>query len=84
MKLVLSQLIDAWFEIDSVQHVFADHFRSNFRCEKLLTSLHFDHQQIPMIEGFITMLRRRCFHRIVRRRLDAPRWRTATGSTVRS
>ena len=78
MKIALKQLIDEWIGFEGVQHVFADHFRTNTRCENLLTGLLFDRQPISMTERACTLLQQRCLHWIVRRRLDASKWTTTT------
>ena len=41
MKLSLTQLLNEWILGNEVQHVFADHFRGNERCKRLLDSLVF-------------------------------------------
>ena len=50
MKLSLTQLLNAWIHGTEVQHVFADHFRSNERCKRLLDRLVFASQEIPLLE----------------------------------
>jgi RimJ/RimL family protein N-acetyltransferase len=74
MKIALKQLINEWIGSNGVQHVFADHFRSNTRCERLLTGLEFDRQPISMVERARSVLQLRCLRWIIRRRLDAPKW----------
>lgn len=76
MKWALKQLVTEWISVGRVQHVFADHFRTNARCENLLTGLSFDRQHVSMVEQVRTVLQQRCLRWIVRRRLDAPKWTT--------
>lgn len=75
MKIALKHLLDQWIGVDDVHHVFADHFRTNVRCEALLTGLLFDRQAIPILERLRTIVQQRCLQWIIRRRLDADRWR---------
>ena len=83
MKSALTVLINQWMENGSVQHVFADHFRRNSRCERLLTGLQFDHQPISALERLYTVLQQQCFHWIIRRRLDASEWtQTRTANSM--
>lgn len=77
MKIALKQLINEWIGSNGVHHVFADHFRKNARCERLLTGLYFERQNISMIERACTVLQQRCLQWIIRRRLDAPKWSLA-------
>ena len=83
MKFALTQLINEWIGSNGVHHVFADHFRKNARCERLLTGLHFELQNIPMIERACTVLQQRCLQWINRRRLDAPNWPLATNRNAK-
>jgi RimJ/RimL family protein N-acetyltransferase len=80
MKIALTQLINEWIGSSGVHHVFADHFRTNARCERLLTGLQFERQNISMIERACTVLQQRCFQWIIRRRLDAPKWTLANNA----
>jgi RimJ/RimL family protein N-acetyltransferase len=80
MKIALTQLINEWIGSGGVHHVFAEHFRTNARCERLLTGLYFERQDISVIERACTVLQQRCLQWIIRRRLDAPKWTLATNA----
>lgn len=80
MKIALTQLINEWISSNGVHHVFADHFRTNVRCERLLTGLQFEHQNISVFERACTVLQHRCLHWIIRRRLDASKWTLTTNA----
>jgi len=82
MKSVLKQLINEWIGSNGVQYVFADHFRTNARCERLLTGLQFERQNISIVERACTVLQQRCLQWIIRRRLDAPNWSLATDANA--
>lgn len=73
-RFALTELINGWIFESNVQHVFADHFRKNQRCRKLLNRLGFITQKIPLSERISNALQQKCLQWIVRRRLDAKTW----------
>ena len=75
MKFSLTQLLNEWILGTEVQHVFADHFRGNERCKRLLDRLVFVSQEIPLLERLTTAYQQRSLHWVVRRRLDASTWK---------
>ena len=75
MKLSLTQLLNAWIHGTEVQHVFADHFRGNERCKRLLDNLAFIFQEIPLLERLTTAYQQRSLKWVVRRRMDAITWK---------
>ena len=75
MKVALTQLLNEWVNRAEIQHVFADHFRKNSRCKRLLDRLGFSSQEIPLMERLSTACRMRCLQWVVRRRMDASVWR---------
>lgn len=75
MRLSMTQLLNEWIMGTEVQHVFADHFRSNERCKRLLDRLVFASQEIPLLERLTTAYQQRSLQWVVRRRLDASTWK---------
>lgn len=75
MKESLTRLLDEWILGLKIHHVFADHFRGNVRCRRLLDSLAFISQEIPMLERLTCAYQQHCLHWVVRRRLDADTWK---------
>ena len=84
MRFALTQLLNQWiFELE-IQHVFAEYFRTNLRCERLLDRLAFATQEIPIVERLSTAWQLSCFQWVVRRRLDAETWKLQDSSSISS
>jgi RimJ/RimL family protein N-acetyltransferase len=81
MRFALTHLLNQWiFELE-IQHVFAEYFRTNLRCARLLDRLAFATQEIPIVERLSTAWQLRCLQWVVRRRLDAETWKLQDGSS---
>jgi RimJ/RimL family protein N-acetyltransferase len=74
MCAALTQLFSRFFIVDGVAHVFADCFRGNRRCIRLMDKLGFVPNGIPLHLRAVLAYSNRCFHWIKRFRLDAEKW----------
>ena len=74
MAAALSSLFDGLLSVDNVQHVFADCFRDNLRCKRLLSKLGFVPNAILIHHRIIIAAAMRCLHWIDRYRLDRNTW----------
>ncbi len=84
MKQSLTQLLNEWIFGMEVQHVFADHFRGNERCKRLLDRLVFVSQGIPLLERLTTAYQQQSLQWIVRRRLDASTWKGVSSEQLQA
>lgn len=80
MCVALTDLFNQFFTQDGVAHVFADCFRDNRRCIRLMEKLGFVPNGIPLHHRAMIACSSRCFRWIKRFRLDAATW----GSTKRT
>ncbi|WP_231756696.1 GNAT family N-acetyltransferase [Lignipirellula cremea] len=74
MCLALTELFNRFFANDGVAHIYADCFRSNHRCIRVLEKLGFTPNGIPPHHRVIIAWSMRCLHWIRRFRLDSEMW----------
>ena len=78
MCAALSELFDTLFGVEGVQYVFADCFRNNRRCLRVMEKLGFVPNGIPPYQRLLLAWQMRCLRWILRFRLDAEAWRSRT------
>jgi RimJ/RimL family protein N-acetyltransferase len=74
MKLALGQILLRLFNEQKMSYVIADCFRSNTRCKRLLSNLHFSRVNVRWIERMRLAIDYRCLHWIERYRIDHGTW----------
>ena len=82
MRFALTELFNAWMHDSDTQHVYADYFRRNERCRRLLNRLGFVTQEIPISERLSTAVQQKCLQWVIRRRLDAQIWNASVRSPI--
>ena len=74
MRTALADLFDELFGSQAIAHVFADCFRNNHRCIRLMNKLNFLPVPILWRHRMIDAWRNRCLRWVLRFQLDRTAW----------